>query len=246
MGYEPEKQTYSIGGINDVENIIAGIGPHSSERIVIGAHYDTYGNQPGADDNASGVAGLLMLARMLKAHERDMRKRIEFVAYTLEEPPFFRSKYMGSYVHAKSLKDNDIELLGMISLEMIGYYQSDESSQEYPIGLMKLFYPDTGNFIGIVSNISSRGFKKKFSEYTKKADINVETLSAPSALVGVDFSDHINYWSFGYDAIMVTDTAFYRNPNYHQHTDTIETLDFEAMSEAVRAVFHGLHGLSTK
>lgn len=246
LGYDVTRQVYKIDEVDEVENIIVMIGPEKAERLVIGAHYDTDGDQPGADDNASGVAGLLAVAALLKQHEAQLTKRVELVAFTLEEPPFFRSRDMGSYIHAKSLKDKDVDLLGMVSLEMIGYFKSEENTQEYPLGLMKIIYPGEGDFIGVVSNITSRGLKSEFSKYLSKAEVNVETLSAPSGLVGVDFSDHLNYWHFGYDAIMVTDTAFYRNPNYHKKTDTIDTLNFTMMREVVRGVFFAVYSLASQ
>jgi hypothetical protein len=188
----------------------------------------------------------MYLAILLKKHELKLKKRVELVAYTLEEPPFFRTKQMGSYVHAKRLRDNDVQLVGMISLEMIGYFERSENSQEYPLDLMKLLYPSKANFIGVVSNLTSGGLKSQIAKYMSIAEIDVETLTAPSFLVGVDFSDHLNYWHFGYDAVMVTDTAFYRNPNYHEKTDTIATLDFESMSEVIRGVFFAVYQLASK
>ena len=244
-GYDVRLQKYSVLG-KDVENIIVSLGPLSTERVIVGAHYDTFGNQAGADDNASGVAGLITLAKILKKHENQLRKRIDLVAFTLEEPPFFRSNEMGSYVHAKSLSDNKIKVRAMISLEMIGFYSDEDSSQEYPLGLLHLFYPDKGNFIGVVSNMSSRVLKSEFRDLMAKSRINVRSIAAPAGLVGVDFSDHLNYWKFGYDAIMITDTAFYRNKNYHQATGTIETLDFSRMADAIEGIFYGVFNLASR
>ncbi len=244
QGYSVQRQRYLIDETDEVENIIVSLGPKDGKRIIVGAHYDSYGNHPGADDNASGVAGLLAIAKFLKKYESELKKRIDLVAYTLEEPPFFRTKNMGSYVHAKSLVDNNVELIGMICLEMLGYYRNEKNSQDYPLGLMKWFYPREGDFIGVVSNFKSGSLKSYMAEFMAKAKIKVETLSAPSWLVGVDFSDHLNYWNFGYNAIMITDTAFYRNPNYHQKTDTIETLDFNKMKETVRGISYGLYNLA--
>ena len=244
-GYELERQTYSVRG-RQVKNIIASIGPEHAERIIVGAHYDTFGNQPGADDNASGIAGLIALAKLLKEHEHRLTKRVDLVAFTLEEPPFFRSENMGSYVHAKSLSDDKVNVRAMIALEMIGFFSDEKGSQDYPLSLLHLFYPDKGDFIGVVSNISSRGLKSEFRDLLSKSDIKVQSLSAPAWLAGIDFSDHLNYWKFGYDAIMVTDTAFYRNKNYHQATDTIDTLDFSRMSEVVRGLFYGVLSLASR
>jgi len=245
LGYEIELQRYTVLG-KEVENVIVSIGPKSAERIVVGAHYDTFGNQGGADDNASGVAGLVALAKLLRNHKQDLKKRIDLVAFTLEEPPFFRSEDMGSYIHAKSLHDKDIKIMSMISLEMIGYFTEAEDSQEYPLGILRLFYPNKGNFIGVVSNISSWGLKSELSDYMSKSNIDVQTLAAPTGLVGVDFSDHLNYWKFGYNAVMVTDTAFYRNQNYHQVTDTIETLDFTKLAEVIKGVYYGVLNMATR
>jgi len=243
IGYEVELQKYTILG-KEVENIIVSIGPKDGERIIVGAHYDSFGDQPGADDNASGIAGLIALAGLLKNYENELNKRVDLVAFTLEEPPFFRSEGMGSFIHAKSLKDSDINVRGMISLEMIGYFRDEKDTQDYPLSLLHLFYPDQGNYIGIVSNISSSGLKSEFRDYMEHSSIKIRSLAAPAGLVGVDFSDHLNYWKFGYDAIMITDTAFYRNKNYHQPTDRIETLDFSRMADVVVGVFYGVLNLA--
>ena len=244
-GFDVELQRYSVLG-KKVENIIASVGPKDADRVVVGAHYDTFGNQPGADDNASGVAGLIALAKLLKDHEHRLTKRVDIVAFTLEEPPFFRSKNMGSYVHAKSLSDNKVSVIAMIAVEMIGFFSEKEESQDYPLSILHLFYPDEGNFVGVVSNISSRGLKSVFRDLMSKSDIEIQSLSAPTWLAGIDFSDHLNYWEFGYDAIMVTDTAFYRNKNYHQATDTIETLNFSKMADVVQGIFYGVLNLASR
>ncbi len=239
QGYKVFTQDFPVNG-KHVNNVLASIGPEGKGTIVVGAHYDTYGDQPGADDNASGVAGLLALAKLLKNNESMLNKKVELVAYTLEEPPFFRTVGMGSYVHAKGLKDRDEDVVGMISLEMIGYFTEEPDSQTYPIGLMKLWYPSEGDFIGVISNYSSSELKSAVSVSMKKSGIKVESLSAPSWLVGVDFSDHKNYWKFGYQAVMVTDTSFYRNENYHQKTDVVDTLNFAQMKKVVEGVYHAV------
>ncbi|MDH5180457.1 MAG: M28 family peptidase [Gammaproteobacteria bacterium] len=243
LGYKVERQQYQVEA-KAVENLIIGIGPKDAPRIIIGAHYDSFGDQPGADDNASGVAGLIALAKLLKLSENKLDKRIELVAYTLEEPPYFRTQLMGSYQHAKRLHNNKVKVIGMIALEMIGYFSDEEDSQNYPIGLMGMFYPDVGNFIGVVSNFSSSSLKNRLAEQIKKADIDVQTLMAPAILTGVDFSDHMNYWEFGYDAVMITDTAFYRNHHYHKHSDVISTLNLEKMAAVVRGVYYGVLDLA--
>lgn len=240
---QPSFQPYLVDG-KGYKNVVASLGPANADRLIIGAHYDVYEEQDGADDNASGVAGLLTLARLLKPHENELSIRIEFVAFTLEEPPFFRTEQMGSFVHAKSVSKSAENVIGMISLEMIGYFTEEPDSQEFPVSVMKLIYPTTGNFIAVVSNFSSSHLKNHFKKSLSLTSIDVETLAAPSSIKGVDFSDHLNYWKHDMDAIMITDTAFFRNPHYHKKTDTIETLDFEKMKEVIKGVYWGVLELS--
>ena len=243
-GYSPQQQTYEVEG-RQYRNIIASYGSPKAPVFVIGAHYDVCGDQPGADDNGSGVASLLSLAQRFSQEKPALPFRIEFVAYTLEEPPFFRTKNMGSYVHAKSLKDKEVNVIGMASLEMLGYFSSGEGSQYYPFFLMKLFYPSKGDFIAVVGNFKSSRLVNHFHRYMGQASIKNEKLTAPSLLPGVDFSDHKNYWKFSYPAIMITDTSFFRNPYYHETSDTIETLDFEKMAEVTRGIYFAITNLKT-
>lgn len=244
-GYRPVEQKYRISG-NEYKNIIATYGPETAPRFIVGAHYDVCGEQPGADDNASGIAGLLTLSKLFKEHAPGINFRIDFVAYTLEEPPFFRTEGMGSFIHAKSLHDNKVNILGMLSLEMIGFYSDAAKSQAYPLSFMKLFYPSTGNYIGVVGNFASSGLVRHFRNTVKLSSVDVESLRAPSFLIGVDFSDHMNYWKFGYRAIMITDTSFYRNPNYHSRSDTIDTLNFDKMKEVIKGIYWALINLDAK
>ena len=244
-GYSPVEQKYHISG-REYKNIIATYGPETAPRFIVGAHYDVCGEQPGADDNASGIAGLLSLAELFKKRAPKIGFRIDFVAYTLEEPPFFRTEGMGSFIHAKSLHDNKVNILGMLSLEMIGFYSDAAKSQAYPLPLMKLFYPSKGNFIGVVGNFASFGLVRHFRNSVKLFSVDVESLSAPSFLIGVDFSDHMNYWKFGYHAIMITDTSFFRNPHNHSRSYTIDTLNFEKMKEVIKGVYWALINLNAK
>ena len=239
-----EEQKYLVNG-KEYKNIICSFGPKEGERIIVGAHYDVCDNQPGADDNASGVAGMLEIARMLKQLNPTLKYRIDFVAYTLEEPPNFRTANMGSAVHAKMLFDNNIKVKRMICLEMIGYFSEQRKSQEYPIGLMKLFYPTKANFIAVVGKMgqgkSVRSTKKAMKE---NSDIKVCSINSPAFVPGIDFSDHLNYWKYGYSAVMITDTSFYRNANYHEKTDTLETLNIDKMAEVVKGVFASIVGIN--
>jgi hypothetical protein len=147
---------------------------------------------------------------------------------------------MGSYIHAKSMFDQRIKVRAMISLEMVGYFTDQHNSQKYPLQLMKLCYPNKGDLIAVVGNCKSRSLIKHQKRSLSKTSLPVSSLSAPSVITGVDYSDHRNYWKFGYKAVMVTDTSFYRNPNYHKATDTIDTLDFEKMKEVVKGIVWAL------
>ncbi len=230
---------------NEYRNVICSFGPEEGERIVVGAHYDVYGNQPGADDNASGVAGLLELSRLVNSLKPSLKYRLDFTAYTLEEPKLFRTRHMGSYVHAESLANAGAQVRAMISLEMIGYFSDKPKSQKYPVFFLKWFYPDTGNFIAVVGKWGQKDLvesvRKNISE---AANIPVESITAPSFLPGIDFSDHQSFWRFNYKALMITDTAFYRNHNYHETTDMIDTLDFNKMAEVVKGLYWAILNLS--
>lgn len=231
-------QEYEVLG-KTYKNVIAVFGVKNVERIVVGAHYDVCGDQDGADDNASGVVGLLELARLL--HKQPLSKRIDLVAYTLEEPPYFRTEYMGSFVHAKSLVQENAQVRGMVCLEMIGYFSDSKNTQDYPINSLKLIYGKRGNYITLVRKMGEKGFAKKFSrKYKQQHTIRTKRFVGPEKLQGIDFSDHLNYWKFGFSALMITDTAFYRNKNYHRTTDTIETLDLLKMSQVIDGVFQTL------
>lgn len=228
-------QPFLVNG-NTYKNVIGSIGINNKERIIIGAHYDVCGNQQGADDNASGVVGLLELARLLSKEK--LNYRIDFVAYTLEEPPFFRTKQMGSYIHANYLHKNNISIKGMICLEMIGFYSTKKESQNYPIPEMRLQYGSIGNFITVVQSEKSGEFGKRIEQKMQQQNI-IKTVSfkGSSLISGVDFSDHLNYWNFNYPAIMITNTAFYRNKNYHTKNDTIETLDINKMCAVIEQLY---------
>lgn len=228
-------QTYQISGIT-YGNVVARFGDTINERLIIGAHYDVCGNQEGADDNASGIIGLLEIARMLS--EQKQHKNIELVAYTLEEPPFFRTEYMGSFIHAKSLKQSHAKISGMICLEMIGYFKEEKHTQDYPLGFLKLFYGSRGNYITVVNKFSKGKTARKFTKQMDHfAKLPVRKFNGPKSLTGIDFSDHLNYWKMGFSACMITDTAFYRNKNYHQKTDEMGTLNISKMAQVIDGIF---------
>ena len=231
-------QKFNVNGTT-YKNVICSFGTKNKERIIIGAHYDVCGNQQGADDNASGVVGLLELARLLE--DEKINYRIDLVAFTLEEPPFFRTKNMGSYIHAKSLKDDKALIKGMISLEMIGYFSEEMHSQNYPIPGMEKIYGNKGDFITLVNKSSKGKFAKEFGDkFVKIASIKTVVFDNTASLESVEFSDHLNYWKFGFDALMITDTSFLRNKNYHRKSDILETLNLPKMAKVIDSVFETL------
>jgi hypothetical protein len=236
-GFEVSRQHYQVRG-NRYTNLMIAYGPADAPRVVLGAHYDVCGDQDGADDNASGVAAILELARLLGRHRPDVSHRIDLVAFTLEEPPFYRTEAMGSAVYAKSLAEAGVEVRAMIALDMIGFYSEEPGSQGYPLPVLGLLYPSTADFACVVGNLGGLGVTRAVkARLAGSCGVDVYSINAPAAVPGIDFSDHLNFWRHGYPAVMVTDSAFYRNPNYHCPTDTIETLDFERMTEVVRGLY---------
>jgi len=232
-----EFQKYTANGY-EYKNVLTSFGPKEGARVIVGAHYDVCGNQPGADDNASAVAGILEIARLINELKPELKHRIDLAAYALEEPPYFRTKYMGSAVHAKSLSKANISVRVMINLEMIGYFSEKEHSQKYPLFFLKWLYPEKANYISLVGKVRQHKIVNEVKRFVKQAsDIDVQSANVPRFIPGIDFSDHLNYWNENYEAIMVTDTAFYRNPNYHSASDTIDTLDFDKMAEVVKGIY---------
>jgi hypothetical protein len=226
------------------KNIACSFGPAHGERIIVGAHYDVYGDQQGADDNASGVAGLLEIGRLLHGLKPKLKYRTDLVAFTLEEPIFFKTRHMGSSVYAQMLSESGIAVRAMMSLEMIGFFTGKPGSQGYPLDVMKWIYPTTGDFIAVVGKLGQGKLVRKIEGLLAAASqVPVESVSAPAILPGIDFSDHQSFWKYGFPAVMITDTAFYRNHNYHTNTDTIDTLDFEKMYEVVKGLYGVIIGL---
>jgi hypothetical protein len=231
QGYDHEGKRYN--------NIVATLdgSSHREESVIIGAHYATTFGTPGADDNASAVAVLLELCRDLKDYRPDRTLRMIF--FVLEEPPSFMTPAMGSFVYAQQALDRGERIHGMISLEMVGYFNDAEGSQAFPVPGLHWIFPDRGNFIGVVGNVHSRELTLAVAEAMKVGSaLPVEHLVALPFIPGVGLSDHGPFWKMGFRAIMVTDTAFYRNPNYHGGKDTIETLRFDKMSQLVRGMVH--------
>jgi hypothetical protein len=231
LGYAPRRQTF-ICERQEVSNVIAG-DQSPQGYYILGAHFDTVYGTPGADDNASGVAVLLEVARLAKTLA--LPQPWTFIGFTTEEPPIFFTPYMGSSVYARKAKKNKEKILGMLCLEMVGYYRQEPDSQSLPLSLKLMGYPTTGNFIGLVSDWRSKPLMQRLDRAIKQGcRLPTATLAVPLGgylLPEVRLSDHANFWDEGYRAIMLTDTSFFRNPHYHGAGDVLETLDLEAMTE---------------
>lgn len=237
-GYRVWHQTYPCYDQEVSNLIVEKSGGGKKGLIVVGAHYDTVPGTPGADDNASAVAGLLELARLHQ--EKKIQKSIVLVAFVNEEPPCFGFSNMGSMVYANYLKERGCEVEVMISLEMIGYFRK-ERIQRFPLPGMGFFYPKTGDFIGVVGNLPSHHYVRLIKNGIRKySRIDARSLTAPEFFGGINLSDNYSFWRFGYRAVMVTDTSFFRNPNYHQETDTIDTLNFDRMMEVIKGLYYTL------
>jgi hypothetical protein len=231
-GYQVKRQSFRAEGeiCYNLEVEIAGESK-SDEIVIIGAHYDTVFDSSGANDNGSGVAAALALARRFKG--RKIGRTLRFVLFANEEPPFFQTDTMGSVVYAKSCREKNENILAMLSLETIGYYTDEPKSQQYPFPF-SLFYPSTGNFIGFVSNIKSRKLLREvISEFRGNCSFPSEGASVPEIVPGIGWSDHWAFWQEGYPAIMVTDTAPFRYPYYHEAEDTTDKIDYESLTVVV-------------
>jgi len=244
LGYDVEPQLYASDGAS-VRNLIVekkGADP-AKPSIILGAHYDTVVGTPGADDNASGIAGLLELARLLKGHSNSCT--IRFVAFPHEEPPYFYTGLMGSRQYAGRLKQSGEKVLVMLCLEMLGY-AGEKYEQHYPAPLMRFLcrYPKYGNYVGLVGNIRSLGMMSIVRRAMRRhCRIGVESLTAPGFVSPLYLSDHSSFWKEGFPALMVTDTAFLRNPHYHLPSDTPESLNYNFLAEVVDGVHAALAAL---
>lgn len=247
LGYTVQSLAYISEGTK-VRNLVVEKEGSQPELpcIVLGAHYDTVVGTPGADDNATGVAGLLELARLLK--NQPGPRTIRFVAFPHEEPPYFFTHLMGSRQYAKTLKDKGEDVLVMLALEMLGY-AGENYHQLYPAPFMRVLcrYPQYGNFIALVGNLRSLTMMSKVRRTMREQKtIGVESLSAPGFIPPLFLSDHSSFWKAGYPALMVTDTAFLRNPHYHKESDTPETLNYAFLATVVSAVFAAVQSLNNQ
>ena len=230
-GLHPRRDTYEMRGqaCHNIEVEIAGAG---QEILLIGAHYDSVFGSPGANDNGSGVAATLALARRFAA--KKTKHTLRFVAFVNEEPPYFLSAEMGSFVYARRCKERRDKISAMISLETIGYFSDAPHSQTYPSPGLGIFYPEVGNFIGFVSNLRSRTLLRRVIVlFRKYAGIPSEGAALPGFTPGVSWSDQWSFWQNGYPGIMVTDTAPFRYPHYHSANDTPDKLDYDRFTLVV-------------
>ncbi len=231
-GVNPSEETYQADG-HTVSNITAEIrGTESPDAIIlVGAHYDTIEDTPGADDNASGIAGLLELFRLLSA--KRFKKTVRFVAFTLEEPPYFSTELMGSMVNAKNCRKRKENIELMVCLEMLGY-GSRKCHQDYPLNHNKKEFPVCGNYMSVISLPSNAPFVYLWKKiYNTRARCKIFEYIGPASIPGMDLSDHMSFIRSGYRAIMISDTGFYRNKNYHSPDDTFETINFKLLSDTV-------------
>ncbi len=235
MGYSVREKPYEVGGkqVANIEVELTG-GEHPEQLVVVGAHYDSITGSPGANDNASGVAALLELARRFKA--APLNRTVRFVAFVNEEPPYFQTSRMGSRVYAAAARKRGEQIEAMLSLETIGYYSDVVGSQHYPAPIGR-YYPDTGNFIGFVSNQRSASLLHLCIEAFREATpFPSEGLAAPELVQGVGWSDQWSFWQEGYPGIMITDTAPFRYPHYHLSSDLPHNLNYERMARVTAGI----------
>ncbi len=245
MGYEVRPQTYEIDGrpFRNLEVELPGRA-RPDEIVVVGAHYDSVRGSPGANDNASGVAALLELARLLRSKTLDRSLRL--VAFVNEEPPFYRSELMGSQAYVRDIQAKGERIAAMLSLETIGFYSEAPGSQRYPFPI-NFFYPDRGDFIAFVANLGSgRLVRKVVSDFRRHTDFPSEGIAAPGMIPGVDWSDQWAFWAAGYPAVMVTDTALYRYPYYHSAADRPERVDYGRTARVVAGLARVVEGLAVQ
>jgi Zn-dependent M28 family amino/carboxypeptidase len=246
LGATVERQWYETQGQRTCNLIVERLGTRRPNQIVIlGAHYDTVSITPGADDNASAVAVLLETARLLS--RTSFRRTVRFVAFTCEEPPHFNIGTMGSQVYARSCRERNDQILGMLCLEMVGYFATAEGSQALPPTIpkrLRWLFPRRGDFLAAAGNLRSWRLAWAFRRGFKRAvRFPLFSMVFPEAVHEIRLSDNSSFWDQGYPALMLTDTSFLRNPHYHQPTDTPETLDYNRMAQVTLGVAGALRRL---
>ncbi len=239
QGYTVMRQPYTVQGVESANLEVTRIGYDAPKvLLLIGAHYDSVFGSPGGNDNGSGVAALLELSRLFAV--REPGHSIRFVAFTNEEPPFFATRRQGSMVYARQARQRGDNIPLMVALETIGCYRDAPRSQAYP-PFFRFFFPDRANFVAFVSNFHSRRFMRRLARlFRAGSDFPLEHAAAPAIIPGVAWSDHRSFWRHGYRALMVTDTAFYRYPEYHTAQDTADRLDYVQFARMTGGLFSAL------
>ncbi len=234
QGFPVKRQVYEVNRVScaNLEVVIPGH-TRAREIVVVGAHYDTVDETPGANDNGSGVAALLELSRGFLPQARTVR----FVAFVNEEPPWFRTEQMGSRVYAKTCRERGDDVRAMIALETMGYFRDEPGSQRFPSKLFHFFFPDRGNFIGFVSDLRSRPLLQTAAvAFRARTKFPLQCAALPQRVTGVGWSDHASFWHEGYPGLMVTDTAPFRYPHYHEPTDTPDKIDYPRLAQVTDGV----------
>jgi Zn-dependent M28 family amino/carboxypeptidase len=247
LGDRVERQVYRVNGLDATNLIVERRGTRYPQEIaILGAHYDTVPGTPGADDNASAVAAMLEVARLLQQHP--IERTLRFVAFTCEEPPYFYTDSMGSQVYARRCRQRGENIVGMLCLEMIGYYSTEPDSQLMPPKIPRFLrpaFPKRGDFLAAVGNLRSISLGWAFRRGFKRAvRFPLYSISLPEAVNEIRLSDNSSFWDQGYPALMLTDTSFLRNPHYHADTDTPNTLDYARMARATLGIAGGVARLA--
>ncbi len=245
LGYKVNRQEYRVkdAQVENLEWELTGV-RNPEEIILVSAHYDSVLGSPGANDNASGVAALLEMSRLLETES--LSRTVRFVAFVNEEPPFFQTDKMGSRIYASRSRQRGEKIVAMLSLETVGYYSDEKRSQRYPFPF-SFFYPDTGNFIAFVGNVSSRTLVREAIElFRRNTAFPSEGIAAPGWFIGIGWSDNWSFWKEGYPAIMVTDTALFRYQYYHSQQDVPDRIDYERMARVVVGISQIIRELSLK
>ena len=245
LGHQVESQSYEVSG-REVRNLAVELpgAERPGEIVLVGAHYDSVLRSPGANDNATGVAAVLELARLFAG--RRLPRTLRLVAFVNEEPPFFRTPQMGSVRYARRCSERGERIVAMLCLETIGCYSMERGSQSYPFPL-GWFFPSRGDFVGFVANLTSRALlRRSLGAFRRRSTFRCEGVTAPGWIPGIGWSDHWAFWQFGYKAVMVTDTALFRYAHYHQPEDTPDKVDFEGTAQVVAGLAQVVEDLATE
>lgn len=243
QGFSVTDEPYDVSGQRSANLVVEHHGSSRAQEIVlVGAHYDSVVGSPGANDNATGVAVLLEMSRALKS--ASLPRTLRFVAFVNEEPPFFQTPHMGSRRHARAARERGERIVAMISLETLGYYSDAPSTQRYPFPL-GAFYPNAGNFLGVVGNLTSRRLVREvLGHFMAATDFPVEAAATLSWIPGVDWSDHWSFWKEGYRAVMLTDTALYRYPEYHSASDRPDVVNAKEFARVAYGIIETVRRLA--